>query len=88
MEYLNELDSDINSHISTNNLYKIILTLNDDIAHSYTNTKQSVQIKKRLLKISYNTTKLYLFVESDNFTNKLTEYIEASIVSDDSDIDD
>ena len=89
MEYLNELNSDINARISTNNLYTIILTLNDDISHKYINTKQSDQIKKRLLKISYNPTKLYLFVESDNFTNKLTEYIESSIISDSSDeIDD
>lgn len=80
MEFLNE--TPIN--ITTNNLYKIILTLNDDMAYSYTNTISSVQIKKRLLKISYNPTKLYLFVESDNFTSKLIEYIE-SVSSDDTD---
>ena len=80
MDFLNET----NTNFTTNNLYKIILTLNDDMAYSYTNTISSVQIKKRLLKISYYTTKLYLFVELDNFTSRLTEYIE-SISSDDTD---
>lgn len=80
MEFLNETTI----HVTTNNLYKLILELNDDIAYSYTNTTLSTQIKKRLSRISYNTTKLYLFVESENFTSKLTEYMEQAISSDDS----
>ena len=61
----NKLDS------SVEDILDKIELLNTSLGDKYNNTRQNKDIIKRISKIQKYTTKCYLFVESDNFTDKL-----------------
>ena len=61
----NELD------ITLEDLIEKIELLNISLGNKYNNTRQNKDIQRRLEKIHKREMKLYLFVESDNFTDKL-----------------
>ena len=67
LSYLLENETDITS----DDLLDKIELLNISLGNKYNNTRQNKDIVKRLEKIHKHEMKLYLFVESDNFTDKL-----------------